>query len=140
MCILNTYKISIIEKGTTIGEKLIYHRKLNNLTQEALSKIIGVEASSIKDIEKGRRLPGRKISQKLASYFKLDTKYFYDQYLEDTDNVSILLKKYRSKNKFTIRQAASKFNISPSAWSMWESESNNISRCKYEQLKKLGLI
>lgn len=140
MCIPNTYKIGIIEKGKSIGNKLLYHRKLANLTQDALSKIIGIDSTTIKDIEKDKRLPGREISRKLAIYFKLDTKFFYDEYLEETDNANLILKEYREKNNLTIKQAATRFNVAQSIWSVWESKSGYIGRKKYSELKKLGIL
>ena len=131
----------MLEKGFTIGEHLKFHRLSANLTQNELAKIVGLSnGACIKDIEIGKKLPGRETSKKLAEYFNLDSKYFYDPYLEDTDNLNLILKEYRSKNNLTIRQAANKFNVAPSAWSTWENKIAYVSRNKYVELKKLGLI
>ena len=131
----------MLEKGVTIGEHLKYHRLSANLTQNKLAEIVGfTNGACIKDIELGKKLPGREISKKLAEYFKLDTKYFYDSYLEDTDNLDLILKDYRSKHDLTIKQAANKFNVSPSAWSTWENRIAYVNRNKYVELKELGLI
>lgn len=131
----------MLEKGDTIGEHLKYHRLSANITQNQLAEIIGFSnGSCIKDIEIGKKLPGREISKKLAEYFKLDTKYFYDPYLEDTDNLDLILKEYRFKNNLTIKQAANKFNIAPSAWSTWENKTHFANRKLYTILKEAGLL
>lgn len=108
-----------------MGEKLKYHRLKNNLTQDKLAEIVGFsKGSCIKDIELGKKLPGREISEKLASHFYLDTKYFFDTYLEETE----LLKEYRIKNNLSIRQVRKNLNISTTAWSCWESKTKYVSR------------
>jgi hypothetical protein len=43
--------------------------------------------SCIRDIEINRKYPGREISQNSPQYFNLNTKYFYDEYLENTDQL-----------------------------------------------------
>ena len=113
----------MLEQGNTIGEKLLYYRSKNNLTQNELAKIVGLSSGScIKDIEKNKRLPGRDVSLKLAEYFNVGTRYFFDEYLEDTYDFGDKLIKYRKENNLSIREAALKFNISSSTFSMWEKE------------------
>ncbi|EES48128.1 transcriptional regulator [Clostridium botulinum] len=137
MSTLTTYKINILELGDTIGEKLKYYRLKNNLTQDKLAEIIGYYAGScIKDVELNRKLPRRNFSKKLASYFNLNTKYFFDNYLEDTDNIKDLLKNYRKKYNLSIKQASNKFSISQTAWTNWESGGKYPIRDTYELLKK----
>lgn len=131
----------MIEKGNTIGEHLKYHRLSVNLTQNELAKIIGFSnGACIKDIELGRKLPGREISKKLASFFKLDSTYFFDTYLEDTDNAADILKSYREKNSLTVKKACAKLNISQTTWLSWENRNSYISRDKYKLLKKHKIL
>lgn len=68
--------------ANTISENLIRLRKLNNLTQKELSLIIGISKSSISKYERGELFPTKEQSIKLASYFNINSKYFYDPYLE----------------------------------------------------------
>lgn len=49
----------------------------------------------IKDIEMNRKYPGREMSQSLSQYFNLNTKYFYDEYLENTDQLHENLINYK---------------------------------------------
>lgn len=135
-CIINLFQI-----GTSIGDKLKYFRTKHKLTQNELAEIIGFSnGSCIKDIELNKKLPGREISKKFASYFKLKTKYFYDEYLEETDNARDMLKHYREKHNLTVKQICLDINISETAWSSWESGKNYIGRDKYKLLKKYRIL
>lgn len=137
----NTYKINLIEIGNTLGDKLKYYRLKNNLTQNNLAEIIGYHSGTcIKDIEYNRKLPRRNYSNKLASYFELDSKYFFDDYLEDTDNIKDVLKKYRNKYNLTIKQASSKLGISQTAWTNWESGEAYPDRDRYKLLKEHKIL
>ena len=114
-----------------------YYRLKNNLTQDKLSEIVGYHAGScIKDIELNRRLPRRNFSKRLASYFNLNTKYFFDAYLEDTDDIKTNLKNYRQKYNLSIEQACNKFDISKTAWTNWESGEKYPIRDTYKLLKE----
>lgn len=127
--------------GTTLGDKLKYHRLENNLTQDQLANIIGFNnGSCIADIELSKKYSGREISKKLASYFNLNTKYFYDEYLEETDNAKDILKYYRKKYNLTVKQICLDTNISETAWASWESGKNYIGRDKYKLLKKYKIL
>ncbi|MFT8347646.1 helix-turn-helix domain-containing protein [Clostridium saccharoperbutylacetonicum] len=64
----------------SIAENLIRFRKLNNLTQKELSLLTGINKSSISKYERGELFPSRKNSIILADFFRLDTKYFHDDY------------------------------------------------------------
>lgn len=138
---LNTYKVDLYEQGKTIGDKLKYHRLKAGLTQEELAKIVGLsKGTCIKSIELNRNLISRKVSNKLASYFKLDTKYFYDEYLENTDNATNKLKEYRLKNNLSITQACKDLKVSKTAWCSWENSKTYISRESYLKLKNKGVF
>lgn len=92
--------------ANTIAENLIRLRKLNNLTQKELSLTIGISKSSISKYESGELFPTKEQSIKLASYFNINSKYFYDPYLESMDNfqqyLSTLLNKNIHINKYKL--------------------------------------
>ena len=123
-----------------LGHWLKYLSKLENISYSKLSKIIGITPRCLRDFEKGSICPGRDLSEKLAQYFNLPTKYFYDSYLEDIENVHIKLKAYREKNKLKIIQAAKLISTHQSNWSCWEKEKNVPSRENYYKLKKLNIL
>lgn len=138
---LTTYKIDLFEVGNTIGDKLKYYRLKNNLTQNKLAEIIGYYAGScLKDIELNRKFPRRVFSKKLASYFNLNTKYFFDDYLEDTDDIKNILKNYRQKHNLSIERASNKFGISKTAWTNWESGETYPDRDRYTILKEHNIL
>ena len=138
LSILNTYAIDKYKTGKTIGEKLRYYRLNTNLTQEQLASIIGYSSGAcIKDIETNRKLPGREISKKLATYFKLNTIYFFDEFLEDTHDISNILKNYSKGKK--VKNICDDLGIRTNTWYKWIS-SNRISREYYLKLKDYGIF
>ena len=123
-----------------IGDWLKYHKTLKNISYNELSHIIGLTKRCFGKIEEGSIFPGRQASKKLASYFNLPTKYFYDPYLEETENIHIKLKDYREKNKLKIKEAAKIINTHESNWSSWENEKYIPSRENYYKLKELNIL
>ncbi len=90
-------------KSKNIGFWLRYHRLSRNLSMQALIDELGLSYPSyIKNLEGSLAFPSRDVSMKLAEYFKLDTKYFYDPYFEDTDDYDKKLYNYRITNNLTI--------------------------------------
>lgn len=92
------------------------------------------------DIENGKKLIGRKHSEKLARLFNLNSKYFFDTYLEDTYSISEKLKKYRKENKLNIKEAAKKLNIAANTFGQWENRKAYPSRLLYPRLKELQIL
>lgn len=91
--------------ASTIAENLIRLRKLHNVTQRDLSLATNIGKSNISKYERGELFPTKENSIKLASFFNVGSKYFYDSYLESIDNfqqyLSTLLNEniHISKNK-----------------------------------------
>lgn len=138
---IKTIELSeITENIHHLGHWLKYHCKLENISYNKLAKIVGVSPRCLRTFEMGLIHPGRELSKKLAAYFNLSTNYFYDQYLEDTENIHIKLKAYREKNKLKIIQAAKLISTHESNWSCWEKEKNVPSRENYYKLKELKIL
>lgn len=125
---------------THVGDLIKYHRKLLGIPRNELLEMLEITSSSLKYFEKGLIYPGRDVSEKLAKAFNLSTKYFYDEYLEETDNINIKLKEYREKHKLKINAAAKLISTHETNWSAWEKETNIPSRTSYDKLKKLKII
>lgn len=85
----------MLENGTDnkdVAYWLKYYRKRENITQQALADRTGIHYRHyIKQIENSQLYPNRDVSQKFAAYFKLDTKYFFDSYFEDTEDYDLKL-------------------------------------------------
>lgn len=60
-----------------VANWLKYYKKRKNISQQILADRIGIPYGYyIKQIENSELYPNRDVSQKLAKYFRLDTKYF----------------------------------------------------------------
>lgn len=128
-------------KSKNIGFWLRYHRLSINLSMQALIDELGLSYPSyIKNLEGSLAFPSRDVSMKLAEYFKLDTKYFYDPYFEDTDDYDKKLYNYRITNNLTIDEICEKICISSVTWYKWETKRSAISRRSYLKLKEIGVF
>lgn len=125
----------------SVSDWLRYHRKLANISQQQLANAIGLNYNNlIKNIENEYSYPSRDISVKLSNYFNLHTKYFYDPYLEETDQIHNLLLEYRKSNNLRIKDAAKLIKVSEKTWSSWENQKYEITRENYYKLKKLNIL
>lgn len=82
----------------TIAENLIRLRKSHNVTQKKLSFGTNISKTNISKYERGELFPTKEISIKLATFFNIRSKYFYDPYLESIDNFQIYLSTLLNKN------------------------------------------
>lgn len=84
--------------ANTIAENLIRLRKLHNVTQKKLSLATNISKTNISKYERGELFPTKELSIKLATFFNIRSKYFYDPYLESIDNFQIYLSTLLNKN------------------------------------------
>jgi transcriptional regulator with XRE-family HTH domain len=120
---------------------LKYYRKSEKISQQTLADRIGIHYGNyIKQIENSELYPNREVSQKLAEYFKLNTKYFFDPYLEDTEDCPNRLYAYRKDNDLKIKEAAKIAGVSPGTWSNWEKGRYGVNRENYLKLKALRIL
>lgn len=83
------------------------------MTQEDIAIAVGTTKSNISKYECGRLYPSKEDSIKLAKLFKLNSKYFFDDYLSAMDNFNktlfdLLNKSNVSKNKLCADLGVSK--------------------------------
>ncbi|WP_271812975.1 helix-turn-helix domain-containing protein [Clostridium beijerinckii] len=122
--------------SNTIAENLIRLRKLNNLTQKELSLIIGISKSSISKYERGELFPTKEQSMKLASYFNINSKYFFDLYLEFIDNFPQYLSTLLNKNIHINKNKLCKsFGISKRTLYRYCYQNNVPTRSVFEKMK-----
>ena len=69
----------------SIAEHLIKLRHIKNISQEDLAKALQTTKSNISKYECGLLYPTKELSVKLANFFGLNTKYFFDDYLAAMD-------------------------------------------------------
>ncbi|WP_169896774.1 transcriptional regulator [Clostridium chromiireducens] len=84
--------------ASTISENLIRLRKLYNITQKDLSLATKINKSNISKYERGELFPTCENSKRLAIFFNIGSKYFFDSYLESIDNFQQYLSTLLYKN------------------------------------------
>ena len=134
------YESAELIKDNSISSKLKYYRKINGLTRRQLEIQANIPMNSIKKYEDKNIYPTKEVSMKLAVFFKLDTKYFYDSMYEDELDISTTLNRFMNNNNLTIRSLAKLINASTSTVSNWLSNKQPISRKSYNKLKELGVL
>ena len=134
------YESATLNTDNSISSKLKYYRKINGLTRRQLEIQANITMNSIKKYEDKNIYPTKEVSMKLAVFFKLDTKYFYDSMYEDELDISITLNTFMNNNNLTIRSLAKLINASESTVSNWLSNKQPISRKSYNKLKELGVL
>ncbi len=98
--------------ANTIAENLVRLRNINNLTQKELSHITGINKSHISKYERGKLFPTKKNSIILSNFFNLNTKYFYDDYLEKMDSFHEDLTQLLNNTEFSKNKICKILNIS----------------------------
>ena len=134
------YESATLNTDNSISSKLKYYRKINGLTRRQLEIQANITMNSIKKYEDKNIYPTKEVSMKLAVFFKLDTKYFYDSMYEEDLDISTTLNTFMNNNNLTIRSLAKLINASESTVSNWLSNKQPISRKSYNKLKELGVL
>ena len=96
--------------------------------------------NSIKKYEDKNIYPNKEISKKLAAFFKLDTKYFYDSMFEEDIDISTTLSTLMNNNNLSIESLVELINVSEKTVSNWLSNKQHISRQSYCKLKELVVL
>ena len=134
------YESAALNTDNSISSKLKYYRKLNGLTRRQLEIQANIPMNSIKKYEDKNIYPTKEVSKKLAGFFKLDTKYFYDSMYEEDLDISTTLNTFMNNNNLSIKSLVKLINISEKTVSSWLSNNQPISRKSYNKLKELGVL
>ena len=134
------YESAALNTDNSISSKLKYYRKLNGLTRRQLEIQANIPMNSIKKYEDKNIYPTKEVSMKLAVFFKLDTKYFYDSMYEEDLDISTTLSAFMNNNNLSIKSLVKLINISEETVSSWLSNKQPISRKSYYKLKELGVL
>lgn len=113
---------------------------MHNISQQELADCIRTTKSNISKYECGRLFPTKDISIKLAHYFNLDSKYFYDDYFKFIDNFPKQLYNLLELNsEFKKSKFCKLLNISKRTLYRYFYKNEIPSRKIYELIKiKLG--
>lgn len=115
--------------------RIIYGLKI-----KTIAEAIYISKSILKKNEAGRQYFNRDTSFRLARYFNLNTKYFYDSYLEETDNIGDKINEYILKNNLSLKQLSKKINIDIRTLKGWINTERKPTRETYKKLKKFNII
>lgn len=112
-------------------ERLLYVREENDLTQEDVSKIIGVDRSIISKWENNSEIIPLEHLNTYSNYFKLSFDYLsglssskeYNCINDDLqlDIIGKRIKEFRKNNNLTLRELADVLNTSSSTISAYET-------------------
>ena len=137
---VNIHESTVLSTDNSISSKLKYYRKINGLSRRQLEIQANIPMNSIKKYEDRNIYPTKEVSKKLAAFFKLDTKYFYDSMYEEDIDISATLITFMNNNNLSIKSLVKLINISEETVSNWLSNKQPISRKSYNKLKELGVL
>jgi transcriptional regulator with XRE-family HTH domain len=124
----------------TIGDMIKYHRLERGWSQSRLAAEMKLSKNQgrylIKDYETRGLYPPKEISMKLAEVFNLETKYFYDEYLEFLDNSGEVILSLRKISYLSRTRIAELVGVTRETWTRWEN-GGIINRENYEKIKVL---
>ena len=122
------------------GYYLKMHRLSKNLSMSKLAKEINSCRHKLEAIENGKNYARWETSKKLAQYFKLDTVYFYDQYLEEIEDIHIKLNNHIKSNNTNVIQLSNNTGIDVRNLRYWIKGRKKPSRESYYKLKEHKII
>ena len=99
-----------------IGKKIKEIRKKNNLTQEGFCEMIGIEPSSLSNVENGKSFPSMQTVLKIMEKFKVSAQDFFDfKYLMDEKELDTqifeLIKNMTNEKKQIIYRIIQQFDL-----------------------------
>lgn len=137
---INMYESTVLSTDNSISSKLKYYRKINGLSRRQLEIQANIPMNSVKKYEDKNIYPTKEVSMKLATFFKLDTKYFYDSMYEEDIDISTALNIFMKANSLSIKAFVKLLNVSEKTLSSWLANEQPISRKSYTKLKELGIL
>ena len=122
----------------SIGEKIKTYRKLNNMTQEDLSKESDLYVSTIKKYETGERKPKPDQLQKIADAFGVSVTVFLDFNINTISDVLSLIIKLDEQAPLKISSDTDKDDnyIPESIQISFDDQNINKSICSYLEYKR----
>ncbi|MCY6354464.1 helix-turn-helix transcriptional regulator [Clostridium sp. ZS2-4] len=110
-------------------------RLLKGLSQEELTRYIGVADGTMDTYEFDRAFPSPEKLKKIAECLEVPLEYFFDGYYEFVvGDYGKKIRDWREKNKLTLKEAAMVIGVSEKTWGWWEKGVKWPDRVKYWKL------
>lgn len=122
------------------GYYLKIHRSSRNLTLLQLANETNIYHHTLEAIELCNNNPTHEVSMKLAQYFDLSTKFFYDKYLEETEDLDVKLNNYMEYNNINVTELSKHIETDKRSIRSWINKKNKPSRQSYIKLKEKNII
>lgn len=132
-------EVHFMSSEISIGEKIKTYRKLNNMTQEDLSKESGLYVSNIKKYETGERKPKPDQLQKIADALGVSVTVFLDFNINTISDVLSLIIKLDEQAPLKISSDTDKDGnyIQESIQISFDDQNINKAICSYLEYKNL---
>lgn len=123
----------------TVGGRIKYYRRLNNLRQKDIYEKIGIDKATYiryeSDTDTNNNL---EICNKICAAIGIDPRLVYDDYMAFiASDYSQTIKGFRRRNKLSHRQFGELIGMNHKISSRWERNTCEPSRTSYEKLKEL---
>ncbi|WP_078695828.1 helix-turn-helix transcriptional regulator [Caloramator quimbayensis] len=123
----------------TVGEKIRKIRLIKNMSQEELCSKSGIRRGTLDTFEFNEAYPSPITLIRIAKALNEPIEYFFDNYYKFVFIQSEILKKWRNKNKLSIRSAAKVLDINEKTLWQWENNICYMNRVTYEKVKHIIL-
>lgn len=128
-----------INKNSSLGEQIKYYRMLLDIRQIDLAFKLGVEVSTLKNIENREpKAVNLKLIKQILDELNIQDKVkINDDYISFLlDNPSVKIKEIRNSLGMNRQKFADLLGVYISSIKKWENGKTQISRKKYEKLKE----
>ena len=105
---MKIFEVKNMDNRNTIAQKIQYYRKLQNITQDELSKQSGIGLSTIKKYETGNRNPKPDQLQKIAEALGISITVFLDYDIHTVSDVLSLIIKLDEQSPLRISSETDK--------------------------------
>ena len=117
----NLHLLQYISDFDTIGGKVRYFRKCQNMLQETLAIKADIDVCTIKRLENNQVVPTLETCKKISVALNIPTDFIYDDYLKFIDSdYSLFLKNLRKQLNLTQPQLAKELGLTKKTISFWE--------------------
>lgn len=125
---------------TTIAEKIIKLRKINNLEREEFAKVINYHFDTVMKWEVHNVFPKPESIKIICNLFNVPLEYFHDYYKVYYYSPNEIIRQWKIKNNFNYGEVTKLLNISHSGFARLLSGKISLSYEMYLKFKELEVF